>query len=245
MIVFKYILLIFIFIYIIIINNYLNEKFVITYGKYMPRYYIKNYYDFQKRRFKEINDDGGITDHPCIGSGADKVNSKINKITLLSLYKIGKTQYIEKPTADRIFPPTTHDATKLKILTLATSDSDNDIFEKYIYIVTLREGDFTLERSNNKVLENIYDNTFKDAISNNTSYEYTKTISQLGNDDNNRLLYYMFTDYNFEEIKKYFVCKCRPPSLKPLCDRKEDPSCDEVSEIIISFVLNFNLNNLL
>jgi hypothetical protein len=251
MIVFKYILLIFIFIYIIIINNYLNEKFVITYGKYMPRYYIKNYYDFQKRRFKEINENGEIVkDHLCIGEGADKVNANINKITLLSIYKIGNKQYIKKPQFEKVGNGV-YKAKENKILTIATSGSDNDIFEKVIYIVTLGDGNFTLERSfmKDEILDNIYNNNFNvvddDEKKTNTSYDYTKTISQFGNDENNRLLYYLFTNYNFNKIKEYFVCNCRP-SLKPLCDRKEDdPSCREVSEIIISFVLNFNLNNLL
>ena len=254
MTVIKYLLLIFIFIYIIIINNYLNEKFVITYGKYMPRYYIKNYYDFQKRRFKEINENGEIVnDHLCIGEGIDKVNANINKITLLSIYKIGNKQYIKKPIG--IIPMNAaiphYDAQWHKILSIACTGWYETRFEKYIYIVTLRDGNFTLERSfkKDKILDNIYNNNFNvvddDEKKTNTSYDYTKTISQFGNDENNRLLYYLFTNYNFNKIKEYFVCKCRP-SLKPLCDRKEDdPSCGEVSEIIISFVLNFNLNNLL
>ena len=241
MTVIKYLLLIFIFIYIIIINNYLNEKFVITYGRYMPRYYIINYYDFQKRRFKEINDDG-ITDHPCIGSGADKVNANINKITLLSIYKIGNKQYIKKPN----FMTVGKDVYKAqwhKILSLACTGWYETRFEKYIYIVTLRDGNFTLERSflKDKILDNIYNNNFNvvddGEKQTNTSYDYTKTISQLGNDENNRLLYYLFTDYNFEEIKKYFVPDCRGVDSKT--------KCNVVKEIIISFVLNFNLNNLL
>lgn len=243
MIVFKYILLIFIFIYIIIINNYLNEKFVITYGKYMPRYYIKNYYDFQKRIFKEFNEDGEfVADHPCIGEGNDTVNNKINKISLLSIYKIGNKDYIEIP---RILtyvgrrPHNPQEGKYNKILTLATGRYKTT-FHKYIYIVTLSDKYFQLEHLKppdhwgDNILDNIYNNNFNGRVENgkktNTLYEYTKTISQLGNDDNNRLLYYLFTDYNFEEIKKYFV--------------NDVNDVNDVNEIIISFVLNFNLNNL-
>lgn len=210
----KLLLIILIIIYIFILKN-IRERWSVQIIKYIPNnnidnnipnYKIYDYYDCINRKYRGdriIN----ITD--------------LHKITLLSFYTIGSDQYIAIPTISDI-------SVDNNILKTIRNKFDN--YDTKVYITTLSADNISLSYINdNDILSHIYDNKFLNFTQNDSS-KYTEIISKF-EDNENELLYYIFTDYNFNKIKNKLT--------------KLEIMKDADTEITFSFVLNFNLNKLL
>ena len=194
-------LLIILIIIYIFILKNIRERWSVQIIKYIPNYKIYDYYDCINRKYRG-NRIINITD--------------LHKITLLSFYTIGSDKYIAIPQISRI--PFDNN-----ILNTIRNNFVN--YDTKVYITTLSADNISLSYINdNDILSHIYDNKFID------SSKYTDMISKF-EDNENELLYYIFTDYNFNKIKNKLT--------------KLEIMKDADTEITFSFVLNFNLNKLL
>ena len=259
MIVIKYLLLILIINYIILINyfyeNYNNGDWTngIMTGESL-RYYLLNYYDCNSRKLSTGNTNTNIL--------LDKYKNLVNKITLLSVYNIGTEYYI-------IFTPSDWDLITPLDSNISITDTNYvintiieattlDDFDKYLYIAQFKENAITLyknKRASNTntidVLDNIYNNTYTvthDGVKILKILEREETETPILTDNSNELLYKIFTEYQFSKIQDFFKdIRCR--INKNENDGLVGDSCDDTTPnpvtVTISFVFNFSLSKLL